>query len=390
MADRSRGLTREELYDLIWSRPATKLANELGITYYTLMKVCSELAVPKPPAGYWQHVSSGRSPERLPLPELGVGIPREAFIEPQESTLPPWIENAEVVSKIAGEREPRNRIRVVHTLRDPHPLIRETKARLERAEPDTFGILRARLNSPSLDVRVSKSSLHRALRIMDALVKALEARGYRIEVARNGYVHTWVRVGAERVKVALVEKTERGDRPLTKEEERKPPSEIYHRWMYTPTGRLTFLIDEYGADLPKKKWGDKRGTRLEDKLNDIVIGLTIAGEARRLLTLRHQEEERQRREAEMRRLEEARRREAEEVRCRALYEEATSWVKSQNLRAFLKACEHALTNGRGEIAPGSPEAEWLRWAYHYADRLDPLENDYLDRIIPKRKTTGAT
>ena len=156
-----------------------------------------------------------------------------------------------------------------------------------------------------------------------------------------------------------------------------------------PTGRLTFLIDEYVSDLTKKKWRDKRGTRLEDKLDDIVIGLIITGEASRLLTLRRQEE-RQRREAELRRFKEARRREAEELRCRALQEEAASWVRSQNLRAFLKACEHVLTSEGGEIVAESPEAEWVRWAYHYADRLDPLNNGYLDRIIPKRKSTGAT
>ena len=33
--------------------------------------------------------------------------------------------------------------------------------------------------------------------------------------------------------------------------------------MHTPTGRLTFLIAEYGSDLPKKKWGDLSQHTLE-------------------------------------------------------------------------------------------------------------------------------
>jgi hypothetical protein len=56
------------------------------------------------------------------------------------------------------------------------------------------------------------------------------------------------------------------------------------------------------------------------------------------------------------------------------------WVKSRNLRTFLRAYEELIVEPSGSIDPSSPEARWLEWAYH-ADRLDPLKSDNLKKAI---------
>ena len=61
-------LSREELFALIWERPATEVAKELGISDVALGKLCRRLQVPKPPRGYWARVASGRTPRRPALP----------------------------------------------------------------------------------------------------------------------------------------------------------------------------------------------------------------------------------------------------------------------------------------------------------------------------------
>jgi len=48
MADNSITLTREELYERVWSKPATKLAAEFGISDVALGKICRKLNIPKP------------------------------------------------------------------------------------------------------------------------------------------------------------------------------------------------------------------------------------------------------------------------------------------------------------------------------------------------------
>lgn len=45
-------LTREELYEAIWSTPASLLAKKYGISDVALGKICKRHQIPKPPRGY--------------------------------------------------------------------------------------------------------------------------------------------------------------------------------------------------------------------------------------------------------------------------------------------------------------------------------------------------
>ena len=53
-------LTREELYELVWSIPMTKASKQLGISDVMLGKICRQRNVPRPPRGYWQAQSSAK------------------------------------------------------------------------------------------------------------------------------------------------------------------------------------------------------------------------------------------------------------------------------------------------------------------------------------------
>ncbi|MGS2724527.1 hypothetical protein ACVBEJ_12360 [Porticoccus sp. GXU_MW_L64] len=59
--------SREELFALVWERPATEVARELGISDVALGKLCRKLQVPKPPRGYWAKIAAGRKPRQPPL-----------------------------------------------------------------------------------------------------------------------------------------------------------------------------------------------------------------------------------------------------------------------------------------------------------------------------------
>lgn len=64
----SATLTRKELYELIWSKPMTKVANDFEVSDVWLGKVCKEANIPRPPVGYWQKLAAGKKPSRKPLP----------------------------------------------------------------------------------------------------------------------------------------------------------------------------------------------------------------------------------------------------------------------------------------------------------------------------------
>jgi hypothetical protein len=44
--------TRRELFDLVWSKPMQKIAEELGISDRGLAKICMRHRVPSPSRGY--------------------------------------------------------------------------------------------------------------------------------------------------------------------------------------------------------------------------------------------------------------------------------------------------------------------------------------------------
>ena len=61
-------LTRQQLYELVWSRSLSGLASEFGISGNGLAKICDRMLVPHPPRGYWSGRNRSRNEPRPPLP----------------------------------------------------------------------------------------------------------------------------------------------------------------------------------------------------------------------------------------------------------------------------------------------------------------------------------
>jgi integrase len=65
---RFRRISRQKLYDLIWSEPITTLAERFGISDRGLSKVCRRSDIPAPPRGYWARIVAGGTFRRADLP----------------------------------------------------------------------------------------------------------------------------------------------------------------------------------------------------------------------------------------------------------------------------------------------------------------------------------
>ena len=61
-------LTREQLYERVWTDPATTVAAELGISSVALKKTCKKLNIPTPTRGYWSSLAVGLQLPQEPLP----------------------------------------------------------------------------------------------------------------------------------------------------------------------------------------------------------------------------------------------------------------------------------------------------------------------------------
>ena len=375
-------LTRQDLYDKVWLKPVSELAKELQISDVAIGKICKKLNVPKPPVGYWQKLKFGYGMKITPLPPVVKGGETEVTVSLfKNQPTSGWL-SERVSEQIANEKRPENRIVVSKTLRDPHQFIVETRKFLEGQKEGRYNRLEIPRDSTCLSIQVSANLIARSLRIMDALIKAMESRGYKVEVTKEWLPLTKVIIGETKVQVRLLEKVRREENEGSEEEKR---SWRFERYKYISTGILSFEVEEYWADRCQKKWSDAPDALLEDQLNEVVVGLYTIAEAVRLKKIEREKEDQQRKDEQLRREKAEQEKKAEEERLKTLERQFELWMRSNNLKTFIAECEKSLIDRHGSLAPGSPEAQWLQWARKHADNLDPIRNGFLEEAIQFRK-----
>jgi hypothetical protein len=69
----ARVFTREQIYELVWSKPMTHLAKEFAISDVAVHKICKKHGIPNPPLGWWAKKAAGKKVKQIPLPEAKAG-----------------------------------------------------------------------------------------------------------------------------------------------------------------------------------------------------------------------------------------------------------------------------------------------------------------------------
>lgn len=356
-------LKREELFNRVWSEPVSTLAVEYGISGVALAKICKRMGLPVPSRGYWARKAAGRRVPRPAFPPLRKDEITEHRFHRGE---PPASDSEAVTRQQAHEAEPENRVVVLDSLQALHPLVKRSSGPLRAASKD---FTRATHRYRCLDVLVSAEQLDRALRIMDALIRALAGRGNKVEIdtprtsppstsPSRSVTRVWV--DDEWVHIALEERRTQVRVP-------PPPGKEADRWYrerteLRPTGKLRLLIanSPYGESV-RTSWADSATQKVESKLNDFIVGLHRAAEAIKQARAKHEQWEAARAE-EQRRHEQAAKRLAVERRLASdLETRCEEWAAGQALSRFVDAVE---TAQRGETS--EEVAMWLAWARSHA------------------------
>ena len=359
-------LSRAELYEKIWNIPTTKLAKEVGLSDVALGKICKRYSIPKPPLGYWAKRAHGKAVSQPPLPNIGDS--RLEVIEIRKRPMVPAIPKSQ-----SPEQETEAPIFVPERLISPHPLVKSTIATLKDSTPDETGILRSRTGC-CLNVRVARQSVGRAMRLMDTLIKALEARGSSVSVVeRDRTCQSCVKMLDETIEIELREGLNRREKQVTAAEVRKREQDPWLRdrkeYVFNPSGNFVFTILTYCGEGIRKVWSDGKRQRLENCLNSIIAGLAAAAQGEKALRLRREEWERERQEDQRRRWEEEEQRRKEDEKIKHLEKLLANWIQSQKIRKFLAEVERAVMLNNGKTANLT---DWITWARDYADSIDPI------------------
>lgn len=346
--------TREEIYKLVWSQPLYKLAPTLGLSDRGLAILCDRHKITYPGRGYWLKVNAGKKPKKLPLPRLTQDAEEIWLAEPIDQ--PEVATHAQTLS--AEEKLPANRIVVPNRLTSPHRITQSIIESLREAHPRPGGLLRARVLN-CVAVSITLESVPRAMRILDALAMALEARGF---VGDSASGKPNLEILGERIAFRIEERLRQ--EVIFSSSGRR--SHLLH-----PTERLVLVIDVY-ANLERSKWGDRRAKPLEEMLNDFVSGMILATDAVRERRIEHEEWQRQR-EADEQLAELAeQQREAERRRVIQLDEDSEQMRRHEWRRRYVESVRAEAASRGVPVDDSSGVGRWLLWAERRLAELDPF------------------
>lgn len=371
--------TREELYELVWSRPLTDIAAEFGMSSGAFAKHCKKANVPCPGRGHWQLIAAGHSAQRERLPPPGPRPARDVIItryaEPARLARAPKAVAGIEVRK--GQR--------------PHAVAKELDELLhdDARHQDMLAVR----GSYEVVLKVSKTTRVRARQLLTALFFAIEARGHAIRLrALERNVTQWtpraveVVIDGEVLRVSLAEHLDRRDHVPSGYEKEFPI--FAKRYDLVPSGRLRLELHVPWPTHTRTKWRDGDEQHLEDVLGEIVGAIDEAAAALVVHRARVAEQERRaeierklaaERELERQRVAEEERRRKEAAARAAAHQKAlvddlvgmaTAWSTADTVRAFLAAVE-----ARVPVAERSEGFDaWLAWARTQVRALDPLES----------------
>jgi hypothetical protein len=358
-------LSRQELYDLMWASPATKVAADFGISDVAVLKHCIKKHVPRPTRGYWAKIAAGHKPRKKPLPPTV----QETF-----------------------ELDVQRRISKTLPLPEPgaplHPLAAEMLVALKKLKPDYQKL--THLKEPAFpDINISKSLVERAAQSVHVLLHGLEPLGIGFRKSAGKYDSGYFKRGQDRLFITIEEVL---IDPLGVERRK-------HWWQCngrcTPTGKLAFSIEERRWDRREtREWLETESHSLERVLSELVsaIRLHFLNKQRQhiqeAIDRKKQTEEYEKRHREWLVEEEIRKRkEAEQAHADAiqavvdarkldLINAAELWMKSCRVADYIAECEKQWRSSTAELSPD--QSAWLAWAKGIADCLSPFMAGYPD------------
>lgn len=401
--------SRREFYELVWSKPMTHLAKELGVSDVALHKVCRKHAIPNPPAGWWAKKAAGKKVQQIMLPEKA-GDDRAGVITIRPVTVAEW----QALAATSAEKITTNAKGDVEPVQPkPSAKVRATLAALRQAKPNFQGLVE--IKEPGLiQCSVAKNSIPRLATILPQLEAMAKIQGFSLSDDDKPCRFT---NGEQSVTFSINETFRREKHEPTQKEKaalaawgrrrkannwRYLDNDPYPRppdWDYSPTGELSIELEtvwSYHHSMPRRSFKDGKRQRLEDMAAKVAIGVVIVAEAKaarqrrqeeqtraqeRLRRLRERDEQRTRlaaqREAELSALIALRERVGHLEGLAATIERLEPSADESRVSVFRQWLTQQLEHARVQLSPDGLEARFAeRSVFGAADYSFEDDEDY--------------
>ena len=373
MSDPKTSISREELYRELWQKPMSKLATTWGVTIASIVKVANEMNVPRPNSGHWQLAARGWTVERKPLPPPDPQTPISIILKSPRKTKPIKPEQ-----KKAPERPA---VLIAEDLRQLHPRVQALHSVMKSAPVIEHGPIEVAKDG-NFNVWVSRKQMRRALLILDAVVKGLEARGVTF-IARSGFTkHLVAQFQDGTVEFRIFEQMKR-DRVKTSSVPVGTGFINNYEWRYKPLETLTFSILDYYPKGTRKNWRDGSRQKVEDKVGEIVeqicVNPGLAKQQQDEFKKECDERNRLWHEAYLRRSAPERLEKMKADLKKQIEGHGRDWETARATREFLSACEQSM-RGNGNEPIQEWQNRWLTWGREWVDSFDPMTNGFLSNL----------
>ena len=414
-------LTRQQLHDLVWSKPVRDVAKDFGLSDVALAKRCRAVHVPIPPRGYWAKVAAGQTPRKTPLPKHRSGkYPDDArdsttATEPTVTFTPrPAPPPPKPDSPISpAESALRAGIDVLQitpldTLLSAHPVVLRTAVHLKHLKSRDITWPRGTRSGPILQVmNVSDAQLDRALRVLDAVLRAADAMGWHVTAPPPQEPPTYrgrgswgptpaapplfghLLVDGELLQLKIDERRRQFDHVPTATElaDKKAGRYVWMpRFDFEPSGELRLHLFDADSSWVRKTWKDTKAHPLESQTLKILHGLLDRAlelkrdrEEQRLRDIAHREHDRQEALARQRRA-------AHAELIEELERQSGAWHRAQFLRRYLRAARRVPGDVTFTAELQGKPTDFLAWADHYVNQLDPLHPEPRDPDFAHERT----
>ena len=368
-----RTVTRQELYDLVWSTPMRTLAKQFGISDRGLAKICEKLDVPTPPVGYWAKKAAGKKVQQPALAEAKPTTARSTSISPSPK---PRANASATMTEIQSVKKALGQVALPDFPNGLHRLVKEWVANhkaeqaRQRKERDRWATAWRRIDLTDRDVYRFQST--------SAVLTALES--HSIQIAEAG---VWgdirLLTNGEPLKIAIKERLQQS-RPLDYGYDKKWSAygDRYPSSLYS-TGRLRVNISTAYAGRWERRWEETDEQTIVDLIPIIVAEIVRAGP---ILTSERLERERQKAEwaaESARKAEFERDKRTDDQRWEKFRSLAADWHEACRLRLFID--QIADKHDNTFTHDGRTVQEWIEWAKARINKLDPTNRRVWHEIV---------
>lgn len=377
MATRFVDFERTKLFEQVWAKPMTQVAEVYGVSAADVKRAAQQLAVPLPPQGHWTKVSHGKGTTRPGLPAFdGKTTFRHTW----------WVndETEEVDRRFASIQNqlpaaPSALPELKSQVSDCLPIIKRMAASLKKTYKDTR-------NWPAVsmwgqfEVSVAPANQERALLTLDRALRLCQSAGFKLVTDESKRESAHLLVNGVAFTMRIFESGRREERELTAKEkaEIRANPNAYHyipdRYIFHPTNVLKLEVHEPEYRTTQLTLQDGAQEALADRLLSLPQRLMECATKRKLREDIRAEEQRrteERREAHQRKLE-TKRRELEKLKH---YEDlANQLERASRLRRLAEVLQ-----GSGVLAGDQAEAK-LAWIRNAADWLDPAVDKHWPEV----------